>query len=765
MRFPFVILLLVLLSSVGFSATAIGACAYTISAAGDYYVSGNLACTGNGITINANVDNVNIDLNGKIVDGDDGSADTGIKVQSGDDNITIYNGTINDFGKGIWAFSNTAANYNLTIANLTINSSETGLFINAPSTYVYDNISIYNSTFQNGPGGHEAIVLTGVSATYSVTNVKVYNNTFFKNGATHLSVHDYASVSAWNNDFSGTGTGVEAYANTLFVNLTNNVFHNSTANSGIYWHSGNATSVFNNNFFYAVDNPIYSTTAMNLTNLAIGASSTNGIINWSSVNLTGTVNIDNTTNIYTDNGFVSIDSANIPLLNNSAVITMTNPSCLAKIYVKTGFPTTAADISLNGADSGITPTSCSNSIMKFSVPSFSGYAPGYYVELINATANASQGSTNISQIFNVTFYDESSGGNISIDSASMSYTITNSTLTDNSTKNYSIAYSGTINNASIRAFPNWANATIDGIESYAKSGYTTRSRFVVNANTNLSQLQNIQIYLLNSSSASYGLITVVNKGSGVGGAYVSILKYFSSSSTYTQIDQKVTNGNGQAAAYIEAISYYKFAVYDADGTLLYYSTAPEQFICTSSGCGITIDISDLVPFSMLTPYASASCYGNNTSNSIVYAYADGTGQTTSINFLAYRENQSAPVCNNTITAATGAWTCSLNGSENLSQYLYSCEVWRTASPAKLEIVDLIDFRTLIGIVDWIFPAMVIITTLGVSAFSLPLGIGLGGASLFVLSVMGVVSIPYTTSIPIMIVGLVIAFLLSKRGGD
>jgi len=386
----------------------------------------------------------------------------------------------------------------------------------------------------------------------------------------------------------------------------------------------------------------------------------------------------------------------------------------------------------------------------------------YFVWLTNRTNGTINNASNMSNVFYVRFYDEETLTNISIDSLVATYTVD---FPDSETKMFTISYTsvGALQNSTIRGYPDFYNASISSIEQYSKASYRTTSRFMDEAETPLDTQQNISVYLLSSSNATYVIINVIDRGDAVPSAVVSILKYYSGTGVYTVVEEKTTNGEGRTAAYLDITGYYKFSI-SVDGEDAYFSPGPEQFICDPT-CELTIDISDQIPISLLSPQANAVCYGVNATNSITFNYADATGLTSSINFLAYRENVSAPVCNYTVSASSSSYVCTLGGGENLSQYLYSCEVWHSASPPALDYVDLIDFRLFIGIVDWVMPALVLITTLGVSAAHLPLGIGLGSIALFAMSIMGIIAIPVGTSMPIMIVGLVIAFYLSKRGAD
>jgi len=389
----------------------------------------------------------------------------------------------------------------------------------------------------------------------------------------------------------------------------------------------------------------------------------------------------------------------------------------------------------------------------------SNVSKDYFVWIVNESNGSINGTSNISKIFYVTFYDEESLAPLNIDSVAATYVVD---FPDGNSKTYYIAYATNVSNSTIRAFPDWHNVSLDSVEVYSKTSYTTRSRFLVNSFTELGNLTNISVYFLPLSNASYAIMNVVDQGDAVPGAYIQILKYYAATNLYLNIDQKITNSDGKAAAYLDVDAYYKFAVYDDAGTLLYLSTQPEQFILNSGVYEITIDISDQQAVDLTGPYISSLCYGNNSTNSIIFTYADVTGKTDQVRFLAYRANVSTPVCNSTTNGSSGSWVCALPPGENLSSYLYTCKVDYATSPFRTNYVGLIDFRIFNAVFDWQLVALVVIVTLAAAAVHIGIGVGLASVSLFALSALEIIKINEAVSIPILVAGLVLSYLLLRR---
>ncbi|MCA9307861.1 MAG: hypothetical protein KDA16_15140, partial [Phycisphaerales bacterium] len=88
--------------------TPIASLPYNITAPGSYYLTGNLATAGNGITVSAS--DVTIDLMGFTITGSDPNDFTGVLLTSDSfDNVTVRDGTLRTFRFGV----NLAAGSNL----------------------------------------------------------------------------------------------------------------------------------------------------------------------------------------------------------------------------------------------------------------------------------------------------------------------------------------------------------------------------------------------------------------------------------------------------------------------------------------------------------------------------------------------------------------------------------------------------------------------------------------------------------------------------
>jgi len=399
----------------------------------------------------------------------------------------------------------------------------------------------------------------------------------------------------------------------------------------------------------------------------------------------------------------------------------------------------------------------------------------YFVWIVNRTNGTIGGATanaNIHDIFTVTFYDEINFSQINIDTAVGQY---GAVFSDGAIKNYSVSQSNTSNISSfvVRGYPNFSSVALNSFETYSKTGYVTRSRYLTNANTSLGVNQNVSIYLLPNGFATYAVIQVVDRnGNGVANVTVQIAKFITTNSSYQVIDTKQTGATGFASGYYQVDQFYKFYAYDSNNNLLYASAVPEQFYCGQIPCIFSIVVSNAssVPLQFVSPYVLANCIGNNTTNTITYSYADISGASHTMNFLAWRTINGSttvhtPVCNANVTGSSGGYVCSLSFPENLTNYAYLCEIRDNYNNVDRQVFGrIIDFRPLDGISDWLLVALIAIIGLAACGVS-PIGglaiVGIGTAAFAFLGY-----IPFTQAFiaNVLVVAVAMMFLMGEDNG-
>lgn len=182
-------------------------------------------CPGNGIVIGA--DSLTLDLNGHTIDGDGrGSGDSGINNTgppdgNGHAGVTIRNGTIRDFGFGVWIL----ASRNV-IRGLTVSHNEQGIVLGG---FVTEQRSPRNQLEKNLVAHNN---FAGISLSFSNRNV-VTRNSVFDNGYYGISVSDSSANRVSRNSVSGHklegggGSGIRFDATNDSLVTNNLVFDNA----------------------------------------------------------------------------------------------------------------------------------------------------------------------------------------------------------------------------------------------------------------------------------------------------------------------------------------------------------------------------------------------------------------------------------------------------------------------------------------------------------------------------------------------------------
>src|SRR5436305_399170 len=134
---------------------------FIITQPGSYYLSANLVVTKtNGIQINA--EGVTLDLNGFQVSRDSASG-KGIEITSSSDHVTVRNGTVKGFARGIDSGSKACAFRDLTVTGCTSYGITSWIAAIFESCRVHDNSGA--AAINAGPGS----VLNDCTATYNTT--------------------------------------------------------------------------------------------------------------------------------------------------------------------------------------------------------------------------------------------------------------------------------------------------------------------------------------------------------------------------------------------------------------------------------------------------------------------------------------------------------------------------------------------------------------------------------------------------------------------
>jgi parallel beta-helix repeat protein len=223
---------------------SISTCGMTISQPGSYYVTQNLSATGTCLEVTAN--DVTIDLNGFTLTGDGSSVLYGIYINNVS-NVEVRNGTVRNFGKGIWAnYSGTATKSNRVIGVRAV-ANAYGIYLASVSNLVKD-CAAADSTDPLAYGiyaGYGSAVINNTaynnqgSGIYAYIGSNLINNTAYNNHGDGI-IADNGSTVINNTAYNNQGAGIYAY---IGCTMTNNTAYNNQSD-GIY--ADNGCTVTNN---------------------------------------------------------------------------------------------------------------------------------------------------------------------------------------------------------------------------------------------------------------------------------------------------------------------------------------------------------------------------------------------------------------------------------------------------------------------------------------------------------------------------------------
>ena len=181
--------------------TEISHCGITITSPGSYYLSGNLSCTGHGVTVSVN--NVTIDFMGFTITGDGGADDYGVYIAD-TSNVELKNGTVTGFGKGVYA---TNAGNSIRVINLRVMNNDYGMHLVSKGNSIKQCSAADNQSYGIFVGSGSVVI----------------NNTAYGNSNTGMFIGRASTIignTAYDNGFRGieAGTGSTLTDNMAYSN-------------------------------------------------------------------------------------------------------------------------------------------------------------------------------------------------------------------------------------------------------------------------------------------------------------------------------------------------------------------------------------------------------------------------------------------------------------------------------------------------------------------------------------------------------------------
>lgn len=250
-----------------------------------------------------------------------------------------------------------------------------------------------------------------------------------------------------------------------------------------------------------------------------------------------------------------------------------------------------------------------------------------------------------------------------------------------------------------------AEMMIDAVIDYDQngtSGYTSRFYYLDNYSIN-STLQNISMYLLNSSSLTSFILKVQDDSLlPVDGALIEIHRYYPGEGIFRIVQIAQTDDNGKSIGFFETETVdYKFII-KKDGAIL-LETGQQKVIPETSPFTLTFNTGDPLEEPWATQVdlddLNSSLVWNDTTGIITYTYIDSSGNLTLARLLVVKEslvNSSADetLCNTNLSISSGTLTCTVGSTDGF----YVASAFITRNVETLDKQFTFQIETLSGVV-------------------------------------------------------------------
>lgn len=299
------------------------------------------------------------------------------------------------------------------------------------------------------------------------------------------------------------------------------------------------------------------------------------------------------------------------------------------------------------------------------------------------------------------------------------------------------------------------------LEFQAPAFSVKRSYYIRNASISNTTIP-LSLYLLNSTLSTTFLIEVQDEYfSAAPNFYVEALRYYPDINSYLVTEVGRTNIYGETLLHLYAeVPYYKFLIYDY-GTLK-REVSGFKPICVGGSCELTFIIQPDIE-NYFKPVSDNTVYSirhNNNTGIITYTWADSSGTTSSAQLIVKKVGVSSDLtlCDSTVAASSGTINCNISGNGTGS---FIALPYITQSPETFLDVYAFTVETdyLIFGSDGMFWAILIIMIISIMglAFGSPIvALMLPTIVLMLLTLVGIISIPYAVLVGIFVAVLFLA---------
>jgi hypothetical protein len=248
----------------------------------------------------------------------------------------------------------------------------------------------------------------------------------------------------------------------------------------------------------------------------------------------------------------------------------------------------------------------------------------------------------------------------------------------------------------------------------------------------------------------------------VAGATVKVLKYFIASNSFEQVSSSLSNFEGKTVASMELATELYFFIVEIGGTTV-LTTIPSYFYSDTINLYTTTAESGFSQlFSILGLYGVITY--DNVTRRANFTYTDSDNLATQGCLYAYLISSSERTLVNSSCAGIGAGKTGFNINNVTGSYELRGYITKDGSDyfVTQKFVGIGVDHSLKGSDGLLLAAMMIGIFFFVGFFAFEVALILVGLSVLIFTIVGMISVPLGYAVPVFVLTLVAAFIISKR---
>lgn len=327
-------------------------------------------------------------------------------------------------------------------------------------------------------------------------------------------------------------------------------------------------------------------------------------------------------------------------------------------------------------------------------------------------------------------------------------------------KNYSFSFSENDTHR-LCVFPAWSNYTVNATMDYWDSGYEHRNYYYYQAGIS-NTTQTTSLYLISDTDSDRVTFTVKDaEGNLEEDVYVKVQRYYVGTNTYRTVAIGKSDYLGQFITYMDMYDvWYKF-ILEKDGVVV-QTISPMKI--ASTDITLMVEATGVLEWLKYDDKISYSCSYNNATENLVCTASDTSGYATKFCLNATNVGNNTALCSACDTSSSVTLTCHVGNATGETIH-YQLSAALSFNPIDLTIIfnAFLQYGQVVSSIFGLHGLFMSIIVMGSTAFTAlwkpSYAIIALITSLAILSVFGIVTIPWATLLGIIFMGAIVIYRL------